>query len=97
MPLLAAGSSAFDTHNVASGWNKALLDNSARPSGALVYAADGADMTDAQFDRLKQELEQAFQGPVNAGRPILLEGGARLEATLHVSERHGLHGGEGRP
>ena len=32
-------------------------------------------MTDAQFDRLKQELEQAFQGPVNAGRPILLEGG----------------------
>ena len=32
-------------------------------------------MSDAQFDRLKEELEQAFQGPVNAGRPILLEGG----------------------
>ena len=75
MPPLAAGQSALDTHNVASGWNKALLDNSARPSGALVYAADGANMTDAQFDRLKEELEQAFQGPVNAGRPILLEGG----------------------
>ena len=75
MPPLAAGQSALDTHNVASGWNKALLDNSARPSGALVYAADGANMTDQQFDRLKEELEQAFQGPVNAGRPILLEGG----------------------
>ena len=34
MPPLAAGQSALDTHNVASGWNKALLDNSARPSGA---------------------------------------------------------------
>ena len=75
MPPLAAGQSALDTHNVASGWNKALLDNSARPSGALVYSADGANMTDQQFDRLKEELEQAFQGPANAGRPILLEGG----------------------
>ena len=54
MPPLAAGQSALDTHNVAAGWNKALLDNSARPSGALVYAADGANMTDAQFDRFNE-------------------------------------------
>jgi len=75
LPPLMAGQAALDTHNVACAWNKALLDNSARPSGALVYAADGANMTDQQFDRLKEELEQAFQGAVNAGRPILLEGG----------------------
>ena len=31
---------AIDTHNAAGAWNKALLDNSARPSGALVYAAE---------------------------------------------------------
>ena len=60
---------------MATGWNKALLDNSARSSGALVYSADGANMTNQQFDRLKEEVEQAFQGPVNTGRPILLEGG----------------------
>jgi phage portal protein BeeE len=29
---------AVDTHNAAARWNKALLDNAARPSGALVYA-----------------------------------------------------------
>ncbi len=75
MSPLSAGQMALDTHNVAGAWNKALLDNSARPSGALVYAADGANMSDTQFDRLKEELENAFQGSMNAGRPILLEGG----------------------
>ncbi len=33
------------------------------------------NLTDLQFDRLKAELEQAFSGQSNAGRPILLEGG----------------------
>ena len=39
--LSAAGGGArcaIDTHNAAGRWNKALLDNAARPSGALVYA-----------------------------------------------------------
>jgi Phage portal protein/Bacterial CdiA-CT RNAse A domain len=75
MSPLSAGQMALDTHNVAGSWNKALLDNSARPSGALVYSSDGANMSDTQFDRLKDELESAFQGSMNAGRPILLEGG----------------------
>ena len=67
---------ALDIHNAASNWHKALLDNAARPSGALVYdGPDGATLTEAQFDRLKQELEDSFQGARNAGRPLLLEGG----------------------
>lgn len=37
-PPLEAALMALDTHNAAGRWNKALLDNSARPSGALVYA-----------------------------------------------------------
>jgi phage portal protein BeeE len=32
---LAAAQMALDTHNAASYWNKALLDNSARASGGL--------------------------------------------------------------
>ena len=32
-------------------------------------------MSDAQFTRLKSELEENFQGARNAGRPLLLEGG----------------------
>ncbi|MFO1149290.1 MAG: phage portal protein [Alsobacter sp.] len=71
-----AAASALDIHNAAAAWNKALLDNAARPSGALVYAgANGANLSDEQVDRLKAELEASFQGAANAGRPLLLEGG----------------------
>jgi HK97 family phage portal protein len=73
---LEAAQTSLDLHNAASGWNKALLDNAARPSGALVYATkEGANLTPKQFDRLKKELEDGFQGPDNAGRPLLLDGG----------------------
>jgi HK97 family phage portal protein len=80
-PPLAAAQVALDTHNAASFWNKALLDNSARPSGALVYAGpDGAHLTDEQFNRLREELEENFSGSANAGRPLLLEGGLDWKA-----------------
>ena len=63
-------------HNAASAWNKALLDNAARPSGALVYKGEsGSSLTEEQFERLKRELEANFPGATNAGRPLLLEGG----------------------
>ena len=72
----AAAASAVDIHNQAGAWNKALLDNSARPSGALLYKADGdANLTEEQFQRLKLELESAWTGAAGAGRPMLLEGG----------------------
>jgi HK97 family phage portal protein len=73
---LEAAAVAIDTHNAAAKWNKALLDNAARPSGAMVYdAAEGSVLSSAQFERLKRELEAQFQGAANAGRPMLLEGG----------------------
>jgi HK97 family phage portal protein len=75
MSPIEAAATAIDIHNAASGWNKALLDNSARPSGALVYAAKDGHLTGEQFERLKAELETGFQGARNAGRPLLLEGG----------------------
>lgn len=54
---------------------KALLDNAARPSGALVYSGGDGRMTDEQFERLKEELAAQHQGAANAGRPMLLDGG----------------------
>ncbi len=72
---IEAAATAIDIHNAASRWNKALLDNSARPSGALVYASRDGNLTTEQYNRLKQELEIGFQGAANAGRPLLLEGG----------------------
>jgi HK97 family phage portal protein len=78
---LEAAAVAVDTHNAAAKWNKALLDNAARPSGALVYAGpEGTLLSDAQFERLKRELETTYQGSANAGRPLLLEGGLDWKA-----------------
>lgn len=75
-PPLQAALMALDTHNAASTWNKALLDNSARPSGALVYApSDGSNLSPEQFEQLKGELENGYSGASNVGRPLLLEGG----------------------
>jgi HK97 family phage portal protein len=75
MSPLEAAQRAIDTHNAAGAWNKAMLDNSARPSGALVYAAADGHLTAEQFERLKSELEDSYQGSANAGRPMVLEGG----------------------
>ena len=73
---MEAAAVALDIHNAAGAWNKALLDNAARPSGALVFGGPpGTALTDGQFDRLKTELEANYQGAGNAGRPLLLEGG----------------------
>ncbi len=76
MSPLAAAAAALDVHNAALRWTKALLDNAARPSGAIVFGAkDGASMTEEQYQRLVREIEDNHQGARNAGRPMLLEGG----------------------
>ncbi len=74
---IEAAALGIDLHNAAAGWNKALLDNGARPSGALIYQGtdDNPNLTAEQFARLKSELADNFQGAANAGRPLLLEGG----------------------
>ncbi|MBL0115022.1 MAG: phage portal protein [Sphingomonadales bacterium] len=76
---LDAAAGAMAAHNAATRWNKALLDNAARPSGALV--AEGSEtLTTDQFTRLRKEMEESFSGSGNAGRPMLLEGGLRWQA-----------------
>lgn len=78
---LAAARGALDLHNSAGRWNQALLENSARPSGALVYQpGDGGNLSPDQFDRLKVELESGYTGAARAGRPMLLEGGLDWKA-----------------
>ncbi len=74
---MQAAATALDVHNAASRWSKALLDNAARPSGAIVYSgADGqSQLSPDQYDRLLHEMETQHQGARNAGRPMLLEGG----------------------
>lgn len=78
---LQAAWQAVLIHNAATAWNRALLENAARPSGALVYeTGDGATLAREQFERLKRELDIAFSGPANAGRPMLLDGGLKWQS-----------------
>ncbi|WP_424833328.1 phage portal protein [Ruegeria sp.] len=73
---MQAAAMAIDVHNSASRWSKSLLDNAARPSGALVWKGDGHGvMAEDQFRRLSDEIEQNYRGARNAGRPMVLEGG----------------------
>ncbi len=81
MGCLGAAAGAVAVHNAAAKWNKALLDNAARPSGALVYEpGDGAALSGEQYERLRAEMEAHFSGTDNAGRPLLLEGGLKWQA-----------------
>lgn len=77
MAPLEAAMNAIDQHNAAGAWNQALLNQAARPSGALIYSPkDGpSQLSDEQFRRLKEELEEHYLAPKNAGRPLILEGG----------------------
>lgn len=76
---LSAGAFAVDQHNEGMNLSKSMLQNSARPSGALVVQKDGSgnfgSLPDEEYNRLKAQLEEQYQGSGNAGRPMLLEGG----------------------
>lgn len=69
---------SIDQHNEASKWNQAILQNGAKPCGALIVKNDSENnnfLTDDQFTRLKEQLNNEFSGSENAGKPLLLEGG----------------------
>ncbi|MGB9151947.1 MAG: phage portal protein [Alphaproteobacteria bacterium] len=75
---MEAALQSIDQHNASGAWNQALLNQGARPSGALVYSPkDGgpATLSDEQLQRLREEMGQLYQGDRNAGRPLILEGG----------------------
>ncbi|MEO1778875.1 MAG: phage portal protein [Pseudomonadota bacterium] len=74
---MQAAAMALDVHTAASRWSKSLLDNAARPSGAIVYrGTDGqSQLSGDQYERLVSEIETNHSGARNAGRPMLLEGG----------------------
>lgn len=71
---------SIDGHNAAQKHNLGLLQNGARPSGAIKitkeYAgsADGM-LTEEAFENLKAEIKENWQGTSNAGKVAVLEGG----------------------
>jgi HK97 family phage portal protein len=78
MPPLMAAAFAADVFNAGQKWNLSLLQNGAQPSGALMLkTTDGGskELSEDQYRRLKQTIEEQYSGGANAGRPMLLEGG----------------------
>jgi HK97 family phage portal protein len=73
-----AAAFSIDQHNQAAAWNKSLLENAARPSGALIVKNNGAydgNLSNEQYNRIKEQMEDVFMGSKNSGRPMLIEGG----------------------
>lgn len=76
---IEAAAYSIDQHNQSGQWNQALLQNGARPSGALIVKGAGGNessyLSEDQYNRIKQQLDEANTGAANAGKPLLLEGG----------------------
>lgn len=76
---LQAAAQEVDQHNLASKHNINLLNNGARPSGAVIFkpkddSGFAANLTESQRQQLLTDLNNRFTGAGNAGRPMLLEG-----------------------
>ena len=76
---LSAAAVEVDQHNLASTHNINLLENGARPSGAVIFKPkdDGGfavNLSESQRQQLLTDLNNRFTGTGNAGRPMLLEG-----------------------
>jgi hypothetical protein len=79
MSPIQASSVDIDQHNLANKHNVNLMQNGARPSGAVVFKPKdetGAQMqlSDVQRNQLINDINQRFSGSANAGKPLLLEG-----------------------
>jgi HK97 family phage portal protein len=96
MSPLEAAALGVDIHNDGQKWNKRLIENGARPSGALVVTgADGkgGTLSDEQYQRVKAMIDEQYSGPANAGRPVLLEGGLDWkEMSLNPKDMEFLQG-----
>jgi HK97 family phage portal protein len=69
---LTALSKSIILSNRAKDWNINLLENNARPSGALISKER---LSEKQIAFLRQQINEIYTSPENAGRPLILEGG----------------------
>ena len=79
MSPISACSVDIDQHNLANKHNVNLLQNGARPSGAVIFkpkdeTGGHVQLTDVQRSQLVNDINHRFSGTGNAGKPMLLEG-----------------------
>lgn len=76
MSPLEAAARAIDQNNAVSAHNLSILQNGGRPSGALKINtnANMGRMNDEQIETLRQDLKDSYEGVLNAGKIMVLEG-----------------------
>lgn len=79
MSPMMASAIDVDQYNAISRHNINLLNNGARPSGAVVFkpkdtSGNMMTLSDSQRKQVQDDLRLKMQGTTNAGKPLLLEG-----------------------
>jgi len=75
MSPIEAAACSIDQHNAVAGHNLALLQNGGRPSGALIIGQNESHhLTQEQREELRQDVRSLYEGELNAGRVLVLEG-----------------------
>lgn len=96
MSPLEAAALGVDIHNDGQKWNKGLIGNGARPSGALVVTnskGEPGSLTEEQRMFLREMIDEQISGSQNAGRPLVLEGGLNWqEMSLNPKDMEFLEG-----
>jgi len=70
-PLLS-GEATIEISNEIDTWNRIFFKNAARPDGAFKTSAT---LSDPQYERLKNQIDNDYIGVNNAHKPLLLEEG----------------------
>ncbi len=81
LSALSSATKAINLYTKILNWNKSLLKNATRPSGALIFQDGNGYLTDDQFERLQQQFYTNFSGASNSGKPLILEGGLKWQET----------------
>ncbi len=73
-PALAAGARDVDQHNQAGEWNRKMLANNMQPPGMLYTEGN---LTEGQYNDIKVQMKERYQGAQNARMPLLGQGGLK--------------------
>lgn len=83
MGTVQASAMAIDADTFSAQWNKNFFYNSAMPSSVL---ETDEELTDEQYDRLKEQWDSRFRGLDNAHKMAILQGGLKYKPA-QLSQR----------
>ena len=77
--VVSAAAATIDTDEQSKKWNRKLFANSARPSAVIEVPEN---MENEAYKRFKSQFTSQYTGTDNAGKPIIIEGGATIKPMM---------------